>query len=68
MNNLKMLSLGVLGLTLMMGCATGGSGHGWSLCGNQARRGIVDLDISPDPSAIAQESATFPAFLQKAYE
>ena len=48
--NLKMMSMGVLGLTVLAGCvATTGSRQGWSLCGRQAKMRIVDLDISPDP-------------------
>ena len=64
MNNLKMLSLGVLGLTALAGCATGGSGQGWSLCGKQTKMRIVDLDISPDPISQGQQIRSWRVVVQ----
>ena len=64
MNNLKMLSLGVLGLTALAGCATGRSGQGWSLCGQQTKMRIVDLDISPDPISQGQQIRSWRVVVQ----
>jgi hypothetical protein len=66
MNNLKMLSLGVLGLTALAGCVAGGSrsGQGWSLCGKQAKMRIVDLDISPDPIGEGQQIRSWRVVVQ----
>jgi hypothetical protein len=64
MNNLKMLSLAVLGLTALAGCTTGGSGRGWSPCGNQTKMRIVDLDISPDPIGQGQQIRSWRVVVQ----
>ena len=64
MNNLKMLSLAVLGLTALAGCTTGGSGQGWSPCGNQTKMRIVDLDISPDPIGQGQQIRSWRVVVQ----
>jgi hypothetical protein len=67
MKNLKMLSLAMLGLTALAGCVVGRSGQGgqgWSLCGNQAKMRIVDLDISPDPIAQGQQIRSWRVVVQ----
>ena len=66
MKNPKMLSLGVLGLAVLAGCATGGSGsgRGWSLCGKQANMRIVSLEISPDPIAQGQQISSWRVIVQ----